>query len=188
MKKDTIVIDIETKNTFFDVGRDNFSGLEISLIGLYSYNNDKYIAFDEHQFSEAGEYLKNSDLIVGFAITRFDLPVMAKHYDFDLFSIPRIDILDEIELMTGKRIGLDMLAQANIGMGKTGHGLEAATLYKEGKIDELKSYCLNDVKITKELYDLAKNQGHLVVPQRNQIEPVKVSFDWSEKLLYQRLF
>ncbi len=186
--RDTVVIDIETKNTFFDVGRDNFGGLEISLVGLYSYNHDKYIAFEETELEKAGEYLKNSELIVGFAITRFDLPVMAKHYDFDLFSIPRIDILDEIELLTGKRIGLDLLAQTNLGVGKNGHGLEAANLYKEGKINELKNYCLNDVKITKELYDLAKKQGHLMVPQRSEPQPVKVSFDWREKLLYQRLF
>lgn len=186
--KDTIVIDIETKNTFLEVGRDNFSGLEISLVGLYSYNKNKYFAFEEHQLADAGEILKDSDLIIGFAISRFDLPVMAKHYDFDLFSIPRIDLLDEIEDMTGKRIGLDLLAQTNLGVGKNGHGLEATILYREGKIDELKKYCLNDVKITKELYDLAKIQGHLMVPQRNQPQPVKVSFDWREKLLYQRLF
>ncbi len=94
--KDTIVIDIETKNTFADVGRDNFTGLDISLVGLYSYNQDKFIAFEEHQLEEVGEILKNTELIVGFSISRFDLPVMAKHYDFDLFTIPRIDILDEI--------------------------------------------------------------------------------------------
>ena len=111
-----------------------------------------------------------------------------KSYDFDLFSIPRIDILDEIEELTGKRIGLDLLAQTNLGVGKTGHGLEAASLYKEGKIDELKKYCINDVKITRELYDLAKSQGHLMVPQRSRPQPLKVSFDWREKLLYQRLF
>jgi DEAD/DEAH box helicase domain-containing protein len=186
--KDTVIIDIETKNTFFDVGRDNFSGLEISLVGLYSYKEDKYFTFEENEIDKAGEYLKNSELIVGFAITRFDLPVMAKHYDFDLFSIPRIDILDEIEELTGKRIGLDLLAQTNLGVGKTGHGLEAASLYKEGKIDELKKYCINDVKITRELYDLAKSQGHLMVPQRSRPQPLKVSFDWREKLLYQRLF
>jgi DEAD/DEAH box helicase domain-containing protein len=186
--KDTVVIDIETKNTFFDVGRDNFTGLEISLVGLYSYNQNQYFAFEENELGRAGEFLKNSDLIVGFAISRFDLPVMAKHYDFDLFTIPRIDILDEIEELTGKRIGLDLLAQTNLGTGKTGHGLEAANLYKEGKIDELKKYCINDVKITKELYDLAKKQGHLMVPHRSQPQPIKVSFDWREKLLYQRLF
>lgn len=185
---DHIVIDIETKNTFADVGRDNFSGLEISLVGLYSYDKDKYFAFEENQLDEVGEMLKKCGLLVGFSISRFDLPVMAKHYDFDLFNIPRIDILDEIEEITGKRIGLDLLARANIGIGKTGHGLEAANLYNEGKIDELKSYCLNDVKITKDLYELAKNQGHLMVPQRNSEEMLKVPLDWRQKLLYQRLF
>jgi DEAD/DEAH box helicase domain-containing protein len=186
--KDTVVIDIETKNTFLEVGRDNFGGLEISLVGLYSYNQDKFLAFEENQLDEVGEILKNTQLIIGFAISRFDLPVMAKHYDFDLFAIPRIDLLDEIEYITGKRIGLDILAQTNLGIGKNGSSMEATVLYKEGRIEELKKYCLNDVKITKELYELAKKQGHLMVPQKNQPQPIKVSFDWSERLLYQRLF
>ena len=186
--KDTVVIDIETKNTFADVGRDNFRGLDISLVGLYSYGRDEFLAFEENQMEDVGRILKETKLIVGFSISRFDLPVMAKHYDFDLFSIPRIDLLDEIEVLTGKRIGWDLLAKTNLGVGKTGHGLEAANLYTQGKMDELKSYCLNDVKITKELYELAKKQGHLIVPQRNSPEPLKVMFDWKEKLLYQRLF
>ncbi|BCX15841.1 MAG: hypothetical protein KatS3mg098_070 [Candidatus Parcubacteria bacterium] len=186
--KDTIVIDIETKNTFADVGRDNFKGLDISLVGLYSYNRNSFLAFDENQLEEVGSILRETGLIVGFSISRFDLPVMAKHYDFDLFAIPRIDILDEIEMLTGKRISLDLLAKANLGKGKTGTGLEAASLYAQGKIDELKSYCLNDVLLTKELYELAKKQGFLLVPQRNSSQYLKVNFDWSKKLLYQRLF
>ncbi|MBP6855691.1 MAG: ribonuclease H-like domain-containing protein [Candidatus Pacebacteria bacterium] len=188
MKKDTLVIDIETKNTFADVGRDNFAGLDVSLVGVYSYNKDEFIAFQEHELNDVAQLLKNTELIIGFAITRFDLPVMAKHFDFDIFSIPHIDMLDDIELAIGKRIGLDLLAQANIGLGKTGHGLDAVSFYKEGRIDELKSYCLNDVKITKDLYELAKKQGHLLVPQRNTTDVLKVPLDWTEKLLYQRLF
>lgn len=188
MPKDTIVIDIETKNTFADVGRDNFGELQISVVGTYSYNKNEFIAFEEHEMKQLGDLLKESELIVGFSITRFDLPVMAKHFDFDLFTIPRIDLLDEIELLTGKRISLDLLAKQNLGYGKTGHGLEAPNLYEQGKIDELKKYCLNDVKVTKELYDLARSQGHLLVPQRNDPQPLKTQFDWKERLLYQRLF
>lgn len=186
--KDTVVIDIETKNTFADVGRDNFGELQISVVGLYSYNKDEYRAYEEHEMEELGDLLKNTDLIIGFSITRFDLPVMAKHFDFDLFTIPRIDLLDEIELSIGKRISLDLLAKQNLGYGKNGHGLEAPNLYEQGRMDELKKYCLNDVKVTKELYDLAKQQGHLLVPQRNDPDPIKTTFDWKERLLYQRLF
>lgn len=185
--KDTIVIDIETSNTFADVGRDNFRALDISVVGTYSYNQDKYLTYEAHELDDLGALLKDSELIVGFAISRFDLPVMAKHYDFDLFTIPRIDLLDEIELSSGKRISLQLLAEHNLGYGKSGKGLDAPILFEQGKMEELKAYCLQDVKVTKDLYELAKEQGHLYVPQRTD-EPIKVSLDWREKLMYQRLF
>lgn len=186
--KDTLVIDIETSNTFVDVGRDNFDALNISVVGLYSYNDNEYVVYDEHQLQELGERMREAGLIVGFATRRFDIPVMNKHYDFDLFTLPQLDILEEIELASGKRISLELLAQENLGYGKSGKGMDAPILYAEGKIQELKDYCIQDVKVTKEVYDLAKKQGYLMVPQRSEPTPLKVEFDWGEKLLYQRLF
>ncbi|MEK9154582.1 MAG: ribonuclease H-like domain-containing protein [Patescibacteria group bacterium] len=174
---DKIVLDIETKNTFSEVGRDNFGALEVSLIGLYSYNKNEYFSFEENEIEKAGDFLKKADLIIGFSISRFDLPVLKKHFNFDLFSIPRFDILDEIELTLGKRIGLDLLAKTNLGSGKNGQSLEAPILYREGKIEELKNYCLNDVKITKELYDLAKEQGYLLIPQKDAKENIKADLE-----------
>ncbi len=201
-EKDVIVLDIETKNTFHDVGKDNFDALEVSLVGLYSYNQDKFFAFEENELVIAGEMIKNAGMIVGFSISRFDLPVLQKYFtphinpphkllyeginlcggfinDFDIFSIPRVDILDEIELSLGKRVGLDILAKTNLGYGKNGHSLEAAGLYRDGKIEELKNYCLNDVKITKDLYELAKKQGYLMIPQKNGAEAIKLPLDFN---------
>lgn len=176
---DILVLDIETKNTFQEVGENNFDALEVSLIGLYSYNRDKFFAFDENEFVAAIEMIKTAGMIIGFSISRFDLPVLKKHFikDFDIFSIPRVDILDEIEYSLGKRVGLDILAKTNLGYGKNGHSLEAAGLYHEGKIEELKNYCLNDVKITKDLYELVKKQGHLMIPQKDGKEAIKLPLD-----------
>lgn len=186
---DILVLDIETKNTFDDVGRDNFNALDVSVIGLYSYNQNKFLSFEEHELDKAGELLKTASLIIGFSISRFDLPVLKKYFsakggsasgrNFDLFSIPRIDIQDEIEISLGKRIGLDILAKANLGIGKNGNSLDAPILYRDGKINELKEYCLNDVKITKELYELAKKQGYLLIPQKNSGEIIKANFDYA---------
>ncbi len=176
---DIIVLDIETKNTFYEVGQDNFDALEVSLVGVYSYNQDKFLSFKENELAEVGDLLKNAAMIIGFSISRFDLPVLKKYFsDFDIFSIPRIDILDEIEFLSGKRVGLDILAKANLGFGKNGHSLEAAGLYSEGKIEELKKYCLNDVKITKDLYELAKKQGYLLIPQKNGEQAIKLPLDF----------
>ncbi len=179
---DTLVIDIETKNSFQDVGgRDNLKDLEVSVIGVYSYESDKYRAFDEHELDDFGKILQKTQLIVTFAGKRFDLPVMSKYFDFDIRAIRHFDILEEIEEKYGRRIGLGILAEANIGAGKTGHGMEAVDLYARGEMEKLKSYCLNDVKLTRGLYDLIKSRGYLWMPQRNSNEMIKVEIAPAEE-------
>lgn len=186
---DKLVIDIETKNSFADVGGQSFvKNLEVSFVGVYSYNQDKYLSFYERQLGELAALLQKAGLVIGFSINRFDIPVLEKHCKFNIFSLSRLDILDEIELVLGQRVSLDVLAKTNLGIGKTHHGLEAIKLYKEGNLEELKNYCLNDVKITKELYDLAKKQGHLLVPKKYSDEIIKANFNWKEQILPNTLF
>lgn len=189
MIKDTIVLDIETKNSFAEVGgRDHLDRLEVSFVGAYSYMHGKNFSFRETQIKELQEFLRHAGCIIGFSINRFDIPVLDKYFDFDLWSIPRIDLLEEIEMSLGHRIGLDRLAQVNLGVGKTSHGLEAITFYREGRWDELEAYCLNDVQITKDLYELAKQNGYLVVPHRVTGEAVKANFNFSDFIIPQTLF
>ena len=57
------------------------------------------------------------------------------------------------------RIRLEVVAQGTLGSGKSGNGLEAILFYKNGRMDLLKKYCTDDVKVTKQVYDYAlKNQ------------------------------
>jgi hypothetical protein len=187
---DKIVIDIETSNTFHDVGgHRNIEQLNVSLIGAYSYNQDKYLTFDEAEINEFEKLLKQSGMVIGFAINRFDIPVLNKHYPFDLFALSRLDLLDEIELSVGRRISLNILARVNLGLEKTHEsGLEAIRLYNEGKLDELKEYCLQDVRLTKDLYELAQKQGYLIVPDRDTGEPLRAKLDFKEAELPATLF
>ncbi len=176
---DKIVLDIETKNSFADVGgKQNLKMLDVSLIGVYSYKRDEYFGFEEKDFPLFEKMLKETGVIIGFSIYNFDLPLISKlynNYDFSKYII--LDILKEIEEKRGHRIKLDDLAQVNIGVGKNGNGLEAIELYREGKIDELKKYCLNDVKITKELYELILEKGEIIIPSRFQ-KPIVMPFEW----------
>ena len=180
---DKIVLDIETKNTFADVGgQDYLTDLKISFVGVYSYKQNAYLSFFEHELDKLKTLLQGAGLIIGFSINRFDLPILNKHLNINLNTIENIDILDDIETKLGHRVGLDWLAQTNLKIGKTGHGLEAIKLYKEGKLEELKNYCLQDVKLTKDLYELGKKQGHLLVPTNYGQEIAKVEFNWQERL------
>lgn len=178
---DKIVIDIETKNSFRDVGPENTQALEVSFVGVYSYEQDAYLSFFENQMDELGKLLKKSRLVIGFAIRRFDLPVLKKYFNFDVTSLPSLDLFDDIQSGAGFRVGLDVLAHANLGVGKTNHGLEAIEFYKSGRLEDLKNYCLNDVKITKDLYELAKNQGYLWIPRRNNPQMLKLALSYPEE-------
>ena len=185
---DKLVIDIETKNTFAEVGgQQNLKDLDVSFVGVYSYNQNAYLSFFENDLKELEKLLKTAGLIIGFSINRFDIPVLNKYSSFDLFKIPRLDLLEEIELALGHRISLDNLAKTNLGIGKTAHGLEAIKFYRDSDFEALKNYCLNDVKITKDLYDLFKNRGHLIVPHKITGEPQQVAFK-SEDQVFASLF
>jgi DEAD/DEAH box helicase domain-containing protein len=197
---DVLVFDIETQNFFTDpdVGWDNFAALRISVVGVYSYAQDKYFVFEESEMAELAELFAAAHAIVGFSMNRYDVPVL--HHYFErlahgggangklpsgapvprIWEMDRIDILDDIELMVRDRVSLSRLAEANLGVKKERHGSEAIALYRDGKMDELKAYCLNDVKLTKELYDLMRKQNYLMVPDKRTGKLIKVGFARNE--------
>ena len=182
---DTLVFDIETKNFFTDpeVGWNNFTALKISVVGAYSYLKDAYFCFEEQEREKLAELFRDAKRLVGFSINRYDVPVLANYFqgspetrDIDLWKRERVDLLEEVEIETGTRISLSKLAYANLGVSKDQHGSEAIELWKSGRIDELKSYCLNDVKLTKQLYDLYRRDGSLVIPNKETGALAKVTF------------
>ena len=182
---DTLVFDIETQNFFTspEVGWDNFGALKISVVGVYSYENDRYSCFEENEMPALVELFHRARLVVGFSSNRYDVPVLNHYFQrlgessrLNLWHKERIDLLEEIEMASGIRVSLNKLAEANLGFGKSGHGSEAIALYAEGKMDELKTYCLKDVEITKKLFDLYRERGYLFVPDRqNAGEVTKVN-------------
>jgi DEAD/DEAH box helicase domain-containing protein len=182
---DTIVFDIETQNFFTDpgVGRDNFAALKISVVAAYSYAQDRYSVYEEGEMAALAELFRGAGRIVGFSMNRYDIPVLTHYFRRlkggapDLWAMERVDLLKELEFATGRRIGLARLAEANLGVSKTHHGSEAGALYDEGKMEELKEYCMNDVKLTKDLYDLYRTRHFLYVPDRRAENGVrKVEF------------
>lgn len=177
---DTIVLDIETKNTFGDVGgQSRLLDLEMSVVGTYSYKKDTYFCFEESNFVDLKKLLQTPAILVGFSCNKFDFPILNKSLGLNLMQYPRIDLSDEIEMRTGRWVGLDALAQTNLDMKKPHSGIMAPILYAEGRIDELKAYCLNDVAMTKKLFDLIKKQGFLIIPSKHD-ESIKLKIDLME--------
>lgn len=172
-----LVFDLETQKAFDDVGgRDKNHLLKVSVVCVYSYANDKYYSFTEGQMFRLGEMFLEADQIIGFNIKNFDFQVLKPYLNFDTGTLPYVDILEEVEKLIGHRIRLDNLAQTTLGVGKNGDGLEAIKLYRQGRIEDLKKYCANDVKITKEIYDYAQKYGKLLYKDYFETKEIKISF------------
>ena len=159
----TIVLDLETQKSFDEVGGRGSNGkLRVSVCGIYSYEQDEYVCFDEGNLTKLGEILQGVDLVIGYNIKQFDFQVLQPYFNFPMDTVPALDILEEVEKVLGHRIRLEAIAQATLGTGKTGSGLAAINLWRTGRIEELKSYCLSDVKLTREIYEYAKANGKLL--------------------------
>lgn len=158
-----IVLDLETQKSFQEVGgRGKNHLLKVSVACIYDYSTDRYQAFEEYELSKLGPILQTADQIIGYNIKDFDFEVLQPYLNFNLSEIPYLDLLAEIEKVLNHRIKLEVVAQGTLGSGKSGSGTEALLFYKNGRMDLLKKYCLDDVKITKQIYDYALKNGKLL--------------------------
>ncbi|HEY4479672.1 MAG TPA: ribonuclease H-like domain-containing protein [Candidatus Paceibacterota bacterium] len=178
-----VVLDIETQNLFRDVGVNDPAALTISVVGIYDYQTDAYTTYLESELSKLWLILEKTDILIGFNSNHFDIPLLNKYYPGDLTKIKSIDLLHEIKSASGKRIGLGYIAKATLNRGKIGHGLEAITWWKNGEVERVRKYCLEDVKLTKELYEYARQHGVLKYPDGSQIFDIKIDASkWEDKI------
>lgn len=172
-----IVFDIETQNTFADVDND-FKKFKISCVSIYQYATDSYTSFSENELNKLWPILEKADRIIGYNSEHFDLPILHNYYPGDLSVISHLDIMKKVKESTGIRLKLDSIAMATLDMKKSADGLQAIKWWKEGKIDEIKKYCEQDVKVTKEIYEFGKNNKQLFYKSLvGEIIPFAVDFE-----------
>ncbi len=160
-----IILDVETQKTFEEVGGYFPEQLGISFVGICQREGlsgeGEMRGFFEKDLSELFPILEAADVIIGFNIDNFDFPTFTPYYHGEMSKLPTLDLMLQIKKSAGHRIGLDACAQATINQKKTGDGLDAIRYYREKRFDELAQYCLQDVKVTRDLYDYGRNRGHI---------------------------
>lgn len=182
-----IVFDIETRNIFSDVGSSNPADLDIAVVGIYDSESDSYSSFLQEELNNLWPILERADMIIGYYSENFDLPLLNKYYHGDLSKIKHLDILKEVKRQHGRGMKLDQLAEGTLGKKKSGHGLDAIRWWKAGEIEKIKSYCLDDVKITKEIYDYAIKNQKLIYKEGPELKEVKLDTSEWEKPLENRM-
>ena len=169
-----LVFDIETSNIFSEVGSNNPADLNISVVGVYEYENDKYSSFVQEEFNQLWKIIENTDTFITFNGDHFDIPLLDKYYPGDLFKIKSVDLLKEMQKSAGRRMKLDQIAEGTFGTNKSGGGLDAVKWWRDGEVEKVKKYCLDDVRITKDVYEYALKNNKLIFKEGGNLNEVKL--------------
>ena len=155
--------------------------IETSMIGDRLEDTEFYIGYSMEELNDGSMHyecilkenlnefvekmLTFDGYIVGFNQIWFDNPVSVynaggSQTDIDALNAKSIDLYVFIQQMTKKRIGLNKLSEALIGISKTlESGADVETMRNQRKqtgeediLNEIKKYCKNDVRMTALLF------------------------------------
>ena len=153
-------------------GWNDFQNMGISVICAYDYKEATYKTFLQDNLDEFKELTLNRSL-VGFNSAAFDDKLLQAN---SINAVTRYDLLQEVRLASGqpktygkgsrRGYSLDALAKANLNTSKTSSGSLAPVMWQQGKIGAVIDYCLQDVVITKKLFDLSQKKA-LIDPTNN---------------------
>lgn len=177
-----VVLDVETQKGFNEVDRKKLHLLKISVACAYDSATDSYTSYEEKELMKLENLLKSADLVVGFNVRDFDLEVLAPYFVSSVKNLPILDLLVEFEKARGHRISLQSVAQATLKASKSGSGWDAIRLFQEGRMDELKTYCMDDVKITKDIYEYGIKHGKIHFISNRDYQTHEVPVSWANAL------
>ena len=169
-----ITFDIESISDSLVRGHVDVNEQELTVVGIHDSDTGEYSSFLKEELHKLWPILERADLLIGFNSNTFDIPLLNRYYPGDLSHIRSLDLLAEVQKVLGRRIRLQSLAEATLGKGKSGDGLKAGEWWKEGKFDKVRAYCIEDVRLTRELYDYALKNGILKFKDLRDICDIKL--------------
>ena len=150
-----VYFDLETQHTANDVGGwERKRDMGMSLGVTYSSDLNEYRIYSEKRVDDLIHQLLRADLVVGFNVVNFDYQVLMGYTILDLpHQLRTLDLLLEVEQAGGVKPRLENIAQATLGVGKSGDGIDAIKWWREKKMLEIAEYCCFDVKATRLVHE-----------------------------------
>lgn len=176
-----LFLDIETQNDWTRGDSFKVRDLKISFVGVIDGKTGEELGFWENELDSLGRLLRKGDKVVHYNGFSFDMPVLANYLGDSITDIPQIDLMVAMYKTVGFRPKLEDLAIATLGYGKSGSGADAVKYWAAGdeiSLGKLKEYCIQDVRVTKELYEFGLKEGYVRHYSRSGFL-TKVEIDWS---------
>jgi DEAD/DEAH box helicase domain-containing protein len=156
-----ITFDIETysPSRLDKIDTDEF---RCSVCGAYFSWLDEYIAFLEEDIVDFLNMTREADLIVGYNHIGFDLPVLQKYVSWNLQELPKYDIMAEIHKNAGFRPKLNDICKANLNHDVKTDSYEVyKNYYWDKEWGKLIDYCMNDVRLTEQIFRIVLKENKL---------------------------
>lgn len=169
-----ITFDIESISDSTVRGRLDIQEQELTVVAIHDSETDTYTSYFKEDLPKLWPIIERADVLIGFNSDTFDIPLLNRYYPGDLSHLRSLDLLSEVQKVLGRRIRLQSLAEATLGKGKKGDGLKAQDWWREGKRDKVALYCIEDVRLTRELYDYAQKHGVLKYKDLRDIRDIKL--------------
>ena len=169
-----ITFDIESISESRVRGHVDVNEQELTVVGIHDSDTGEYSSFLRDELHKLWPIIERADMLIGFNSNTFDIPLLNRYYPGDLSHVRSLDLLAEVAKVLGRRIRLQSLAEATLGKGKSGDGLKAGDWWREGKFDKVREYCIEDVRLTRELYDYALKHGKLKYKDLRDIRDIKL--------------
>lgn len=171
-----LVFDLEIRENPDKVGWANKAAMGISYGCAWLSSCDEFRLYGEDNLVSLYGDMLQADLVVGFNIIDFDLPLLRATLErlkqpIDDARWARLvmentyDVLADIREAIGTKFAkgwkLEDVARENLACQKNGDGADAPRLWQEGRHAELCTYVLQDVKVERELWRRVLEQGQL---------------------------
>ena len=169
-----VTFDIESISDSAVRGHIDVNEQELIVVAVHDSETNEYSSYAKEELHNLWPLLERADMLIGFNSDSFDIPLLNRYYPGDLSHIRSLDLLSEVQKVLGRRIRLQSLAEATLGRGKKGDGLKAIEWWKEGKKAKVAEYCIEDVRLTRELYDYALKHGVLKYKDLRDIRDIKL--------------
>ena len=124
--------------------------------------------FDENTLSEGVSCLEDADVVLSYAGSQFDIPVLEAmmgrnlnlRQHLDLFSFIKDALYRRQMPLRGYKLG--EVSERTLGIPKDGCSVDAPTLADRGLWASLFQYCLTDAWLTLELFRFAHKKGGII--------------------------
>ena len=155
-------------------GWDDHANMGVSVACAFDYVDMRWRVFCGDNLQEFSELCARRDVLVSFNGLGFDNKVL-RASGVAIDDEKCYDLLVAIWLAAGlgpkfvypshAGYGLDAVCAANFGTRKSGDGARAPVQWQRGEIGSVIDYCLNDVRMTKQILDRVLTQGKLKSPK-----------------------